>query len=93
MNNRIIPSTLAERKITVCSHKQSFTPYPSLSPYRQTDRMTDGETNTLSARGLEEQRVNLLLKENLYVSYIILHQSLMLELNFICYICFDMYYV
>ena len=54
MNNRSIPSTHAERKITVCSHKQSFTPYPSLSPYRQTDRMTDGETNTLSARGLEE---------------------------------------
>ncbi len=54
MNNRSIPSTHAERKITVCSHKHSFTPYPSLSPYRQTDGMTDGETNTLAARGLEE---------------------------------------
>ncbi len=29
--------------------------------------------NTLAARGLEELRVDLLLKENSYVSYIILH--------------------
>jgi hypothetical protein len=43
----------AEKKITVHSHKHSFTPYPSFSPL-QTDRMTDGETNTLAARGLEE---------------------------------------
>jgi hypothetical protein len=28
-----IPSTHAERKITVCSHKHSFTPYSTLSPY------------------------------------------------------------
>ncbi len=44
----------AERKITICSHKHSFTPYPSLSPYRQTDRITDRETNALAAHGLEE---------------------------------------
>ncbi len=31
----------AERKATVCSHKHSFIPYPSLSPCRQTDGMTD----------------------------------------------------
>ncbi len=43
-----------QRKITVCSHKQSFTPYPSLSPYSQMDGMTDREMNTLAARGLEE---------------------------------------
>jgi hypothetical protein len=49
----------AERKITVRSHKHSFTPYPSLSPYSPTDRVTDGETNTLATRGLEELRVNL----------------------------------
>ncbi len=54
MNNLSIPSTHAERKITVHSHKHSFTPYPSLSPYSQTDRMSDGETNTLAAHGLEE---------------------------------------
>jgi hypothetical protein len=54
MNNHSIPSMHAERKITFCSHKHSFTPYPSLSPYSQTDRMTDGETNTLTAPGLEE---------------------------------------
>ncbi len=54
MNNCTIPSTHAERKITVRSHRHSFTPYPSLSPYRQTDRITDGGTNTLAARGLEE---------------------------------------
>jgi hypothetical protein len=45
-----------------------------------TDRNTDRETNTLAARGLEELRANLLLKENSYMSYIILHQSLILEL-------------
>ncbi len=54
MNNRSIPSTHAERKITVCSHKHSFTPYPSLSPYSLTDGITDRETNTLAAHGLEE---------------------------------------
>ncbi len=56
MNNRSIPSMHAERKITVRSHKHSFTftPYPSLSPYRQTDRQTDRERNTLAARGLVE---------------------------------------
>jgi hypothetical protein len=54
VNNRIIPSVHAERKITVCSHKHSFTPYPSLSHYSPTDGMTDRETNTLAARGLEE---------------------------------------
>ncbi len=54
MNNCSIPSTHAERKITVHSHKHSFTPYPSLSPYSQTDGMMDRGTNTLAARGLEE---------------------------------------
>ncbi len=54
MYNRSIPSMHAERKNTVRSHKHSFTPYPSLSPYRQTDRITDGGTNTLAARELEE---------------------------------------
>ncbi len=54
MNNRTIPSMHAERKNTVRSHKHSFTPYPSLSPYSPTDRMTDGGTNTLSASGLDE---------------------------------------
>ncbi len=44
----------AERKITVCSHKHSFTPHPSLSPYSPTDRITDGRRNTLAAHGLEE---------------------------------------
>jgi hypothetical protein len=44
----------AKGKITVRSHKQSFTPYPSLSPYRQMDGKTDRGTNTLAARGLEE---------------------------------------
>jgi hypothetical protein len=54
VNNCSIPSTHADRKITVCSHKHSFTPYPSLSPYSQMDRITDRGTNTLAARGLEE---------------------------------------
>ncbi len=44
----------AERKIAVRSHKHSFTPYPSLSPYSPIDGMTDRGTNTLAARGLKE---------------------------------------
>ncbi len=43
MNNHSIPSTHAERKITFHSHKHSFTPYPSLSPYWQTERQTENE--------------------------------------------------
>ncbi len=39
-------------------------------------------SKTLAARGLEELRVNLLLKENSHVSNIILHRSLILELQF-----------
>ena len=54
MNNRSIPSTHAERKITFRSHKHTFTPYPSLSPYLQTDGITDRGTNTLTACGLED---------------------------------------
>ncbi len=54
MNNCSIPSMHAERKFTIHSHKHSFTPYPSLSPNRQTDGMTDRGTNTLAAPGLEE---------------------------------------
>jgi hypothetical protein len=54
VNNRGILSTHTERKITVCSHKHSFTPYPSLSPYSQMGIMTNGGMNTLAASGLEE---------------------------------------
>ncbi len=45
---------MLERKITFLSHKHSFTPYLSLTPYSQTDGMTDRETNTLAARGLKD---------------------------------------
>ncbi len=44
VNNCSIPSTHVERKITVHSHKHSFTPYPSLSPYWWTDRQRDKYT-------------------------------------------------
>ncbi len=54
MNNHSIPSTHVERKITVRSHKHSFTLYPSLIPYSPTDGRTDRGMNTLAARGLEE---------------------------------------
>ncbi len=54
MNNGSIPSTHTKRKITNLSGKHSFTPYPFLSPHSPTDGMTDRETNTLAARGLEE---------------------------------------
>ncbi len=82
MNNRSILSMHTERQTTDLSVKHSFTLYPSLSPYRRMDRITDRETNTLATRGLEELRVNLLLKENSFVSNIILHQNLILELKF-----------
>ena len=44
----------AEKKITFHSHKHSFTPYPSFSPYSPTDGMTEREMNTVTVRGLEE---------------------------------------
>jgi hypothetical protein len=50
VNNCSIPSTHTERQTTNLSVKHSFTLYPSLSPYGITDR----ETNTLAAHGLEE---------------------------------------
>ncbi len=43
-----------KRKITFFSHKHSFTPYPSLSPYSPIDRITEREMNTLAARGQED---------------------------------------
>jgi hypothetical protein len=54
VNNCIIPSMHAERKIALHSYIHSFTPYSSLSPYRQTNGITDGGMNTLAVRGLEE---------------------------------------
>jgi hypothetical protein len=45
---------LVNTLLLFCSHKHSFTPYPSLSPYSQMGRITDRETNTLAAHGLEE---------------------------------------
>jgi hypothetical protein len=44
----------AERKITLCSHKHSFTAFPSPGPYAPIDGWTDREMNTPAARGLEE---------------------------------------
>jgi hypothetical protein len=54
VNDHSIPSMHAEIKNSVQSHKTSFTLYPSLSPYRQTDRISDGGTKTLAAGGLED---------------------------------------
>ncbi len=42
-----MPSTHADRKITVHSHKHSFTPYPSLSPYSPTDGITERRIQSL----------------------------------------------
>jgi hypothetical protein len=44
-NNRSIPSTHAERQITDLSVKHSFTLYPSLSPYGQTESLTEEHIN------------------------------------------------
>jgi hypothetical protein len=45
MNNPSISSTHAERKITDLSVKHSFTLYPSLSPYAQTELRREGGIN------------------------------------------------
>jgi hypothetical protein len=45
VNNHSIPSTHAERHITDLSVKQSFTLYPSLSPYSQTELQTEKQIN------------------------------------------------
>jgi hypothetical protein len=47
VNNRSIPSTHTERKITVCSHKHSFTQYHSLSTYRRTELWTEERIHSL----------------------------------------------
>ncbi len=47
MNNFSIPSTHAERKITNFSVKHSFTLYPSLSPYSQTESLTEEQIHSL----------------------------------------------
>jgi hypothetical protein len=44
---------LVNTLLLFCSHI-FFTPYHSLRPYSPTDAMTDRETNTLAACGLEE---------------------------------------
>jgi hypothetical protein len=51
VNNRSIPSTNTERKITDLSDLNSFTLPPSLSPYRQTE---------LQRNGITEKRIHLL---------------------------------
>ncbi len=45
MNNCSITSTHAERQITDLSVQHSFTLYPSLSPYGQTQSLTEGRIN------------------------------------------------
>ncbi len=47
MNNRSIPSMHAERQITDLSDKHSFTLYPSLSPYRRTELLTEEQIHSL----------------------------------------------
>ncbi len=51
VNNCSIPSTHAERKITIRSHKHSFTSHPSLSPYRQTELQREKYTCCALAGG------------------------------------------
>ncbi len=47
MNNRSIPSTHPERQITDLSVKHSFTLYPSLSPYGQTELQMEKQIHLL----------------------------------------------
>jgi hypothetical protein len=47
MNNRSIPSTHNERQITDLSVKHSFTLYPSLSPYSQTESLMEERIHSL----------------------------------------------
>jgi hypothetical protein len=68
VNNCRISSRHTERKITFRSHKHTFTPYPSLTPYTGTDGMTDRAPNTLAAHGLEEPFPFVLLCQFLVVA-------------------------
>jgi hypothetical protein len=45
---------MPQEKLAFDLIKNSFSPYPSLSLYRQMDGVTDKETNTLAVRGLED---------------------------------------
>ena len=47
VNNCSIPSTHTERQTTDLSVKHSFTLYPSLSPYRQTELQTEKQIHLL----------------------------------------------
>ncbi len=38
---------MPKRKLTACSHKHSFTPYPSLSPYWRTELRTEERIHSL----------------------------------------------
>ena len=78
---------MPKRKITIRSHKHSFIPYPSLSPYRWTDRQTDRETNTLATRRLEEHFsscavVSVFGSVGKYV--LVLHTTYVLRVPFSC---------
>ncbi len=89
MNNHIILSMHAERKITYHSHKHSFTPYPCLSPYSQMDGSTDRGMNTLAAHGLEE-----LFFSCAVVSVFWLWQEIVLGVTYLPYkLCFCVFFL
>ncbi len=69
MNNCSIPLMHPESKLLFVLINTLLLQIPLLA---LTDRQMDRETNTLAARGLEEPRVPLKLKENSYVIHIIL---------------------
>ncbi len=63
-------TTLASRGLEEPAHASSglytLLLYPSLSPYTQTDRRTDGGMTTLASRGLEEPAHALRGQEELF---------------------------
>jgi hypothetical protein len=56
---------MPKRKITVHSYKHTRLLHIILLAL--TDGQTDGETNTLAVRGLEELRVKLMLKRKIHM--------------------------
>jgi hypothetical protein len=88
VNNPSIPSTHAERKITICSHKHSFTPYPSHSPNSRTELLMEEQITHCAWAGGTFFPVVLLyqflvLAGNRFLFYILMY----LEYNTVVVLC------
>ncbi len=93
MNDRSIPSTHAERQITNLFVKHSFTLYPSLSPYSQTESWTEKQIHSLRVGWRNSFPVVLLcqflvLARNRFWFYILTY----LEYNTVVVLCYVVFW-